>query len=286
MLSCIWYISKNISAWERALIGNMASALKSRAEIIIYADGGVNNIKYENAYSWQALTSLERAKNILFSGKRLWHLWGDAPAWWPLVKLHARTAHTLNFNFNFNNKNFKWQGCPSRLFPDDRASSGEFILIPNFDFKLNNNVNQAEAPAVYASDKIAKDFDLNIKLDGNLIKVININNLDFNSQAKSGVFIADSLNIYDALKAAVLTMQGLAVVSLKSEYLDKLLGSDGYFKLDLEDGKDARREIILKALSEQGRRVSASARHFIKSNYSSERCADSFLELYKNILKF
>ena len=284
MLSCIWYISKNISAWERALIGNMASALKSRAEIIIYADGGVNNIKYENAYSWQALTSLERAKNILFSGKRLWHLWGNAPKWWPLVKLHARTAHTLNLNFNFN-KNFKWQGCPSRLFPDDKASSGEFILIPNFDFKLNNNLNHAEAPAVYASDKNAEDFDLNIKLDGNLIKVININNLDFNSQAKSGVFIADNLNIYDALKAAVLTMQGLAVVSSKSEYLDKLLGSDGYLKID-DEGKDARREIILKALTEQGRRVSASARHFIKSNYSPERCADSFIALYRNILKF
>ena len=128
MLSCIWYIQHDIPAWERSLIGNMAAALKSRADVVIYAAGGVNNIKFNNAFSWQALTSLERLKHILFSGKKLWHLWGDAPSWWPLVKLHARTVHTLN-----NNKNFKWQGCPSRLFPDTKNLNGEFILIPSFE---------------------------------------------------------------------------------------------------------------------------------------------------------
>ena len=125
--------------------------------------------------------------------------------------------------------------------------------------------------------------NLNIKLDGKFIEVIINDNFDFN--LKSGVFIADSLNIYDALKAAALSMQGLAVAAAQSEYLDKLLGRDGYFMLQPDDD-NAQREVILKALSEQGRRTAVSARHFIKENYSADKCADSFMELYKNILKF
>ena len=290
MLSCIWYIPHNIPTWERSLIGSMAAALKSRAEIIIYAAGGVNDIKFNNAFSWQALTSLERLKHILFSGKRLWHLWGDAPSWWPLIKLHARTVQTLNFNFN-NNKNFKWQGCPSRLFPDTKNLNGEFILIPSFEEAkaANNIINHAAAsqsinPAVYASPESMSKFkilsNLNIKLDGKFIEVINNNNFNL----KSGVFVADSFNISDALRAAAMSMQGLAVAAAQSDYLDKLLGRDGYFVLDCND-EDAQREVILKALSEQGRRMAAAARHFIKENYSADKCADSFIELYKNILK-
>lgn len=279
----------------------MASALKSRAEIIIYVDGGINDIKAENTFSWNALTSLERAGKILFSGKNIWHLWGEAPSWWGLVRLHARTVHTLSFNNK--NKNSEWRGQPSRLFPD-KALNGENILIPSFEIRVsnheNNNLNNLNLKAVYAGFDNAPEAlkpvldDLNIKLDGELIPVINTDGADFNlnnSQAKSGVFIANSLSIYDALKAAMLTMQGLAVVAQKSEYLDLLLGSDGYFKIDkdiIKNNKiseDTWREAVFNALSEQGRRMAVSARHFIKKNYSAEECADSFLELYRRVVK-
>lgn len=271
----------------------MASALKSksRADVIIYSDGGISDIKTDNAFSWNALTSLERLGKILFSGKNIWHLWGDAPSWWGLVRLHARTVHTLSLN-NFNNKNFKWQGHPSKLFPD-KALNGEAVLIPSFETKVSNNDdnNNSDAPAVYAGLKNSHESlspvldDLNIKIDGRFVPVIDTGDADFNlnsSQAKSGVFISSPSNIFDALKAAVLTMQGLTVVSQKSEYLDALLGADGYFiNNDLKE--NAWRDIIFKALSEQGRRAAVSARHFIKNHFSAEKCADSFLELYKKV---
>ena len=95
MVPCIWYASKIAHPWERAMIGNMGAALRARGVgLFIYTDGGTMDFCLDGVLSWRALTLLERMRLILSSTGALWHLWGEAPRWWGLVRVRSRTVHT------------------------------------------------------------------------------------------------------------------------------------------------------------------------------------------------
>ena len=45
MIPCVWYVSKTVDVWRRALIGRMAESLRSRGiSLFLYVDGSVAGI--------------------------------------------------------------------------------------------------------------------------------------------------------------------------------------------------------------------------------------------------
>ena len=137
-ITCVWYVSRAVPPFERAIIANMASAFQARGgELSLYVDGGMDGVETDGACSWSALTGLERFGKVLFSGGALWHLWGEPPAWWPLVRMRSRTAHTLG-----DAAGAEWRGYPSLLFPA-RAREGEAILIPAFGSRVSSDDAQS-----------------------------------------------------------------------------------------------------------------------------------------------
>ena len=232
MIPCVWYVSRKVSPWEQALIDSMAAALRTRGgDVSLYVDGGTAELG--EACSWRSLTGLERAGRIL-EGGALWHLWGDAPSWWWLIRLRFRTVHT-----SFEEKPV-WRGYPSRLFPEP-AREGEAVLIPTF------------------ATRGAGD------------------------NAQSGLHVAGA-GALDALRASFLTMRGLVVAALPSPNLDALLGPEGYFQVT-EDSEEAWRRALEVVVSEEGRRLAASARHYLKEHCSTDQCADSLIALYRRTME-
>ena len=115
MHTCGWYISDSVSDVLAQVIHDMANALRSHSRDI---DLTVISAKDKS------ISSFERAKSI-FVKKEIWHLFGQAPIWWRIVRIHSRTVHTRLEGTN-------WAGYPSRFFTEG-ALSGEAVVFPVFD---------------------------------------------------------------------------------------------------------------------------------------------------------
>ena len=76
-------------------------------------------------------------------------------------------------------------------------------------------------------------------------------------------------------------MRGLAVASPKSGYIEEILGPDGYFMFESDDDLP---EVIRLGLGERGRRKAISARHYLKSRRSHDRCTESLITLYRKVI--
>ena len=111
--------------------------------------------------------------------------------------------------------------------------------------------------------------------------VLDISQEILRPEALSGVYFANEPTPREAMRAGILTMRGLAVASPKSGYLDEILGPDGYFVVNTDE--DIPR-IIRQGLSDRGRHIAMSARHFLKSRRSHERCTDSIITLYRKVI--
>ena len=245
MYSFNWYIAKSVNPVFDQIIRDMAASFRSHAK-----DIEINIISAKDS-SYQA--GFERMKNI-FAPKSIWHLFGHAPFWWKIVRLHSRTVHTLL-------DSTKWAGFPTRLF-NEGALTGQGVIYPVFDSLASRteDVNKA----VFVRGKV--------DLPEGDYEVIDISHKVLRPEALSGIYIASESGPREAMRAGILTMRGVAVASQKSGYLDEILGPDGYFMLD--DNSDMSR-VIKFGLGEKGRHMAMSARHFLKSRRSHERCTDS-----------
>lgn len=278
MIPCIWYVSKIAHPWERAMIGNMATALRARnVSVSLFVDGGTTDFCVDGILSWRALTGLERMR-LVFSGGSLWHLWGTPPLWWGLVRVRSRTVHTSWA------PSPAWRGHPSRLFTE-QAGDGESVIKPTFESRLP----QAEEPATERSEAAYlnwRDAPPNLRKAVTDLgcRIVDLRSERFNTaSAKSGFFLSGG-SPSDALLAAALTIQGLAVVGRDSSYLHSLLGGEGSFIVE-EDEEGAWRQAMERALSDQGRARATSARHFIKTHYSAAESADTLEALYESVLE-
>ena len=55
MIPCVWYVSKTVDVWRRALIGRMAESLRSRGlPLSLYVDGSVAGIDARDVFAWSA----------------------------------------------------------------------------------------------------------------------------------------------------------------------------------------------------------------------------------------
>ncbi|MDR1379016.1 MAG: hypothetical protein LBJ36_08185 [Synergistaceae bacterium] len=291
-MECIWYISGFRRPWEAAVVGNLAVALGAGGEFSprVYAESGTANFRVEGVLSWKSLTFFERAVIVLFKG-RLWHLWGDAPFWWGWVRLRARTLHTSL------DVQPQWRGHPTRLFAE-QVQEGESRIIPSFEIKVAWTDREGSPTSVLllalqpdkALDEALKENLKEIKkimeevLPEGGVEGIAIDGSEmFQSELLKKcrvLFIDDSPS--NALLAAYLTMQGVPVITRDGPLSRSVLGPGGY--LTLQGGaKEDWRAVLQEALSEKGRSTSASARRFLKENYSVRGATETLTELYRSV---
>ncbi len=253
MHTCTWYIAGNVSDVLSQVIKDMANALRSHSRNI-----DIDVISAKESYK----AGFERVKNI-FRKREIWHLFGRAPLWWKIVRLHSRTVHTLLEN-NY------WAGHPSRFFTEG-AKSGEAVIFPVFD--PLSSYSEDGKKAVFVRD--------NRRIPEGDYEIADITEKLLRPEALSGIYIANDTGPREAMRAGILTMRGVCVASEKSGYLDEILGPDGYFMI--RDEEDLPR-IIQQGLGNRGRHMAMTARHFLNSRRSHERCASSIVSLYRKII--
>ena len=254
MHTCNWYISNSVSDVLAQVIYHMADALRTHSKDI--------DLKVISAKD-KSISEFERAKTFL-SKREIWHLFGKAPFWWKIVRLHSRTVHTLL-------EGNKWAGYPSRFFTEG-AINGEAVIFPVFDPLSSQSEDVSKAVFIRKERKLPEgDYP-----------VMNIAEKILRPEALSGIYIAEEATPREAMRAGILTMRGLSIASKKSGYLDEILGPDGYFLIKNEE--EDLPEIIRKGLSERGRHMAMAARHFLKSRRSHERCTDSLITVYRKVI--
>lgn len=249
-----WYISSSVNNTLAQVIYHMADALRSHSRDI--------DLKVIRAND-KSMSGFERVKNV-FTSREIWHLFGKAPIWWKIVRIHSRTVHTLL-------EGNDWGGYPSRFFTEG-ALTGEAVVFPVFD-PLATQTEDVNKAVFVRSDRKLPEGDY---------PVVNILNKVLRPEALSGVYLAEDTGPREAMRAGILTMRGLAIASKKSGYLDEILGPDGYFMID--DKESNLERIIRLGLAERGRHVAMTARHFLKSRRSHERCTDSLITLYRKVI--
>ena len=282
-VKCVWYVSGFRHPWEAAVIGSLAAALKvaesgdCRYALRVYAGGGTANFRSDAVLSWNALTFFEKMKIVLFSGK-LWHLWGDAPFWWGWVRLRARTAHTSL------GAHPEWRGHPTRLF-EEQAIEGESRIVPTFELKATWASEDEDAGLLLAVGPAGLSDALKEALADSGIEGVPLETAETEQSLRRGkvVFVDDSPT--NALLAAYLTLRGVPVMTgaAGSPLLRALLGPGGYTAPRSDDKAEWKR-VLDEAMSETGRAASASARHFLKENYSASDAAESLKKLYRTMI--
>ncbi|MBQ7221390.1 MAG: hypothetical protein IJS28_10460 [Synergistaceae bacterium] len=254
MHTCNWFISSSVNGVLEQVIQDMASALRSHSKDIDL------NVITAGEFQHRPLTSRIRE---IFTKREIWHLFGHAPLWWRIVKLHSRTVHTKL-------EGDAWGGWPSRFFAEC-LKPGESVVLPVFN--QLGAMNPDSGKAVYFRDKKnipAGDYEV-LDISGKIVR----------PEALSGIYIADAPTPREAMRAGILTMRGLCIASPKSAYIEEILGPDGYFMFSSDDELP---RIIHLGLGERGRHAAISARHYLKSRRSHERCTDSLITLYRKVI--
>ncbi|MDR2175465.1 MAG: hypothetical protein LBO82_05965 [Synergistaceae bacterium] len=294
MTDCVWYVSGFRRPWEAAVIGGLAAALKAKGGALslqVYVDGGTANFRAEGAMSWRSLTFFEKLAAVLFKGK-LWHLWGEAPFWWGLVRLRARTVHTSLDDAP------EWRGHPTRLF-EAQARHGESLIAPAFEARVvragkekGEEVSEEPPSAVILAASPGAAF--REVLDELKTAVVPLAGAVTDSTLRQGGVLFAGDGPSDALLAAYLTTQGIPVLAAsETPLLDAVLGRSGYIVPRTGDTRigDTRigdregwRAALGEAFSEAGRASAASARRFLKDRYDSAEAAKSLENLYRAVM--
>ena len=251
--TCTWYIAGNVSDVLAQVIKDMAAALRSHSRNI-----DLDVISANDSHK----AGFERVSNI-FRKREIWHLFGRAPLWWRIVRMHSRTVHSLLESSN-------WAGWPTRFFTEG-AKTGEAVIFPVFDPLSSYSEDGKRAVFVRDGRKVPEgDYE-----------IADITERLLRPEALSGIYIASDTGPREAMRAGILTMRGVAIASEKSGYLDEILGPDGYFMI--RDDEDLPR-IIRQGLGDKGRHMAMSARHFLNSRRSHEKCTASLISLYRKVI--
>jgi hypothetical protein len=272
------------------VIGSLATALKTKKGTSprVYVEGGTAHFRVDGILSWNSLTFFERAAIVLFKSG-LWHLWGDAPSWWGWVRLRARTVHTAL------DARPRWKGHPTRLFAE-RAHEGESVISPTFDVKVawadngSEGVLSASTPTPALFLATAPNEALREVLADSEIEGISLEVPETEAFLKKGKALFTDDSPSNVLLAAYLTMQGVPVLAHDAPLLKAVLGFGGYIVAppdgdDPMEGRSRWTKALNDAMSEAGRSASASARRFLKENYTAPAAADSLEKLYRSVMR-
>ena len=282
-LSLVWYVSGFKQPWEAYVIGNLAEALKARGvSLRVYAKGGTAHFHVEGVMSWNSLTFFERAKAVLFE-RKLWHLWGDAPLWWGLVRLRTRTAHT-----SLSTK-VRWRGHPTRLFKG-QANEGENRILPTCGQKAawtdSEHLDEPGPVLIPAWNEDARTRkDILEAWASILAEATDLVEATEERFTQTKIFVVDG-SPSGALQAALMTMRGVPVVARDAPLIKEVLGPKGYVAAPANDKPESKsdwKSALLAAASDAGRSCSAAARHYLIENYGAAAAAESLENLYATI---
>ncbi|MDR1376851.1 MAG: hypothetical protein LBJ22_05020 [Synergistaceae bacterium] len=276
-MDCIWYVSSFRRPWEAAVIGSLAAALKAGGVKApqVYVEGGTANFRIDGILSWNSLTFFERAAIVLFKGN-LWHLWGDAPLWWRWIRLRARTVHTLL------DTRPRWKGHPTRFFPE-QAHEGESLIVPTFDSKVAWAKDGDDLQGSTLLLAAPPDKNLSEALAGSEVRGLALDAAETETSLKRGAALFTDDHPSNVLLAAYLTMQGVPVMAYDAPLLKSVLGLGGYVAVPRDDDKTSWPKAVCDVMSETGRAASASARRFLKKNYSAPDAVKSLENLYQSV---
>jgi len=212
---------------------------------------------------------------VFFAGNKLWHLWGDAPYWWGLVRLRARTVHTSL------SAKVSWRGHPTRLFKE-QARDGENIILPTFEAKAS----WTDFSYSWLDDELGHAVIIPAWNDAGTCKVIleswgAVAETDHERFKNSKILAVDDTPS-NALQAAFVTMRGVPVVAQDSPLIREVLGPGGFIPVEKQaiNNHSEWEKALSTAASDTGRSTSAAARRFMKENYAAAAAAESLENLY------
>ena len=87
--------------------------------------------------------------------------------------------------------------------------------------------------------------------------------------------------VSNALLAAYLAMRGISTISRQSPLLNSLLGKEGYIAIAADEEAEWYGAMDA-ARSEGGRAASASARRFMKDNFTASDSVESLSDIYRS----
>jgi hypothetical protein len=291
---CVWYVSGFRRPWEAAVIDGLAAAAEANlsahpketgfSSLRVCVDGGTVNFRADGVMSWRSLTFFEKLALVLFKGK-LWHLWGDAPFWWGLVRLRARTAHTSLEDSP------RWRGFPTRLF-EEQARYGESPIVPTFESKTvwakEDKCEESSSTIILATKPGAALGEALDELSAESgMTSVPLSGSETDATLRSGGILLAGKRASDALLAAYLTTRGIPVIadaSASTTLLSAVLGRGGYI-VPRADDKESWKEALRDAASEEGRARAASARRFLKEHCSASDAAESLENLYRAVMR-
>ncbi len=253
-----WYVDSSLAPEIKSIIQNMSQALTNQKKI------SLEIVSREDSLLSRFMRSV--------SGDLL-HIFGDAP----LMKLHSKIVQTV-FDEDRSKKLLsfgKGNITLSRFFLID-ARDGDEIILPNFGSLSLSLSSQEIKRGIFTNGTM--------NLPEN-ISAIDISGKITRSEALDGIYVASETNQLEAFRAGILTMRGVSIASRKSEYLDEIIGSENYFVIPQELEPENFREILDSGLSDKGRKLATSARHYVNENHSEKNCADSLLGLYEKVMR-
>lgn len=291
----VWFLSGGLKSWDLLSLSLTAKELvQNGEELTILSQGGIYPGTFGNIISWNSLGVLDKTLWLSCRGS-LWHLWGDVPSWWPLIKARATTVHSLRGSTD-------WQGHPVFISANNKSVDRN-ALVPAFEKDLvwghpgetnRNPVVIALCPSVMSRpDRMISDI-LQGDLKMPLFKVSSHSGLIPGSGTsvaeedilpiickRGGVLVLTGIDQSLAILSGFAAMYGVPTIAPWTPLLDKMLGAEGYISIPAE--KQFQEDVISKAMGDYGKKIVTFARHRLEEFFSPEISGENIRGIYKNL---
>lgn len=282
----VWFLSRSLRSWDIMSLGLMARQLSSSGvRLTVMSQSGFFPGGFADVISWRGLDGFDRAMSVAFRG-RLWHLWGQAPKWWPVVRARATTVHS------FKGNDEEWQGHPavfagSGLFSErnawipaferdlswgrpgeDKGDPLALVVFPGSSIRPDRSILEAlqkgvGMPLVRLSDQTGSLPGPGGTIEeGDAVKLL---------AGRAKLLVLPGVDLSSAILAGFASLYGVPTWAPWSPILDDLLGSDGYIT---DRGS---------ATVDTGRTTAAAARHRLSEHFTPELSAESLRSIYRTV---
>ncbi|SMG32523.1 glycosyltransferase [Dethiosulfovibrio salsuginis] len=282
----VWFLSRSLRSWDIMSLGLVARQLSSSGiRLTVISQSGFFPGGFADVISWRGLDGFDRAMSVAFRG-RLWHLWGQAPKWWPVVRARATTVHS------FKGSDEEWQGHPA-IFAGTGLFSERNAWTPAFERDLSwgkpgEDKGDPIAMVVFPSSSVRPDRSILESLQRGIgMPLVRLSDQTGALPVPGGtvdesdavrllagrarLLVLPGVDLSSAILAGFASLYGVPTLAPWSPLLDDLLGVNGY----LTDKTSLS--------GENGRIAAAAARHRLSEHFTSENSAESLQSIYRTV---